>query len=232
MLDKIQHAKVPVLISFSICPFVQRSAILLEEKQQPYERINIDLANKPEWFLQLSPTGRVPALVVKDDNANPTTLFESAVINEYLDEAFGTPLLVGTSLEKASMRAWISYSETLIGLQYKLMLATQSDDFAEKLTQFVSALKKLKPAPGKPFFNGVAFSLVDVAIAPVFTRLKWLPHVTLQLQQEAKNQPDSAALLNWINHLSNYPAVKQSVSTSFDTDFVNYFKQRDSFALN
>lgn len=105
MLDKIQKANVPVLVSFSICPFVQRSAILLEEKLQAYERINIDLANKPEWFLQLSPTGRVPALVVKDDNANPTTLFESAVINEYLDEAFGTPLLAGTSLEKASMRA-------------------------------------------------------------------------------------------------------------------------------
>lgn len=111
------------------------------------------------------------------------------------------------------------------------MLATHSDEFADKLTQFMSALKKLKPAPGKPFFNGAAFSLVDVAVAPVFTRLKWLPHVTLQLQQEAKTQPNSAALLNWINHLSNYPAVKQSVPASFDSDFVNHFRQRNSAAL-
>lgn len=231
MLEKIQQSTQPVLISFSICPFVQRSAILLEEKNQPYERINIDLANKPDWFLGLSPSGKVPALVVKDPSGTPTTLFESAVINEYLDEAYGAPLLTGSPLEKADMRAWISYSETLIGLQYQVMLATESAAFNEKLQQFITALKKATPAEGKPFFNGKTFSLVDAAIAPVFTRLKWLPQVRLKLEQEAKTENNHTALLKWIDHLCNYSAVKQSVPNGFEQEFVSYFKARNSAAL-
>ena len=65
------------LISFDLCPFVQRSVITLLEKDIPFKRTNIDLANKPDWFLQISPLGKVPVLKI-DGNI----LFESAVINE------------------------------------------------------------------------------------------------------------------------------------------------------
>lgn len=68
----------PTLISFKLCPYVQRSVINLLEKKVDYEIKYIDLANKPEWFLKISPFRRVPVLVVGED-----VLFESAVINEY-----------------------------------------------------------------------------------------------------------------------------------------------------
>ena len=70
------------LISFKLCPFVQRSIITLLEKGVGYEIEHIDLSNKPQWFLDISPFGKVPVLVVDDD----VVLFESAVINEFLDE--------------------------------------------------------------------------------------------------------------------------------------------------
>ena len=65
------------LISFPLCPYVQRAAILLLEKGVEFERVDIDLANKPDWFLKLSPLGKVPVLVVEQDGREQV-LFESA----------------------------------------------------------------------------------------------------------------------------------------------------------
>ena len=50
------------LISHKLCPYVQRAVIALNEKGVPFERIDIDLANKPDWFLKISPLGKVPVL--------------------------------------------------------------------------------------------------------------------------------------------------------------------------
>ena len=71
----------PELISFKLCPFVQRSVIVLLEKEAPFDITYIDLSNPPDWFKAISPMGKVPVLKVDD-----TVLFESAVIMEYLDE--------------------------------------------------------------------------------------------------------------------------------------------------
>lgn len=63
------------LISNHLCPYTQRAVIQLAEKGLPCERVYIDLANKPEWFLQMSPLGKVPVLRMQD-----ATVFETAVI--------------------------------------------------------------------------------------------------------------------------------------------------------
>src|SRR4051812_13364367 len=69
------------LVSHKLCPYVQRAVIALMEKGVPFERVDIDLANKPDWFLAISPLGKTPVLQVGD-----TAVFESAVILEYLEE--------------------------------------------------------------------------------------------------------------------------------------------------
>ena len=69
------------LISHKLCPYVQRVAIALAEKGVPFERIDIDLADKPDWFLNVSPLGKTPVLLAGD-----TAIFESAVILEYLED--------------------------------------------------------------------------------------------------------------------------------------------------
>src|SRR5215467_2696735 len=75
------------LISHKLCPYVQRAVIALTEKGVPFERIDIDLANKPDWFLKISPLGKTPVLVVGDH-----AIFESAVILKYLEETQVEPL--------------------------------------------------------------------------------------------------------------------------------------------
>jgi glutathione S-transferase len=76
------------LISHKLCPYVQRAVIALTEKRVSFERIDIDLANKPDWFLKVSPLGKTPVLVVGDH-----AIFESAVILEYLEETQAHPLI-------------------------------------------------------------------------------------------------------------------------------------------
>ncbi|MGO8654936.1 glutathione S-transferase family protein, partial [Rhizobium ruizarguesonis] len=74
------------LVSHHLCPYVQRAAIALLEKGVPFERINIDLADKPDWFLQISPLGKVPLLRIEEEDGSEAVLFESSVICEYLEE--------------------------------------------------------------------------------------------------------------------------------------------------
>src|SRR5882724_6238219 len=92
------------LISHKLCPYVQRAVIALTEKGVAFERIDIDLANKPDWFLKVSPLGKTPVLGVGD-----TAIFESAVILEYLEETQQTPLHPADPLDRAEHRAWIEF---------------------------------------------------------------------------------------------------------------------------
>lgn len=69
------------LISHRLCPYVQRAVIALNEKGVAFERIDIDLASKPDWFLKISPLGKVPVLRVSNESGE-VTLFESNVICE------------------------------------------------------------------------------------------------------------------------------------------------------
>ena len=85
------------LVSHHLCPYVQRAVIVAFEKGVVLERTSIDLAAKPDWFLVLSPTGKVPLLRVSDDIGAHHVLFESAAICEYLDETVASPLLPSVS---------------------------------------------------------------------------------------------------------------------------------------
>ena len=76
------------LISHKLCPYVQRAVIALTEKGVPFERIDIDLANKPDWFLKISPLGKVPVLLVETADGE-AALFESNVICEYIEDTQG-----------------------------------------------------------------------------------------------------------------------------------------------
>lgn len=152
------------LISHKLCPYVQRAAITLAEKGIAFERIDIDLANKPEWFLQVSPLGKTPVLLV-DGQA----IFESAVICEYLDETMPHRMHPEAALERAQHRAWIEFaSATLNSIGGFYNAADEQilhDKTAELKTKFVQLEKQLG---GEPYFSGENFSLVDAAFAPVF----------------------------------------------------------------
>jgi len=114
------------LISFDLCPFVQRSVITLLEKKAPFKVTYIDLAKPPKWFLEISPFGKVPVLKAEDQ-----VIFESAVINEYVDEVTPPRLMPEKPITKAINRAWIEFASELLMLQYQMSIAASQKDYEE-----------------------------------------------------------------------------------------------------
>ena len=156
------------LISFKLCPFVQRSVITLEEKAVPYKITYIDLSDKPRWFLDISPLGKVPVLRVGD-----TVIFESAVINEYIEETTGGGMHPSDPIARAHNRAWIEFSSTIIMDSYQMIMAATEEQAREKAEVTRTKLARLEDQFKGPLFNGSEFSLVDAAIAPLLQRLAW-----------------------------------------------------------
>lgn len=157
------------LVSFKLCPFVQRSVITLEEKGVPYEVRYIELDDKPAWFIELSPLGKVPVLQVDE-----TVLFESAVINEFLDEVAGSSrMLPHEPLPRARDRAWIEFASALLAEHWQMTMAPESDAAMRFRDGLRTKLERLEGEVQGPYWHGETFSLVDTAVAPLLQRLDW-----------------------------------------------------------
>lgn len=208
------------IISFGICPFVQRAIITMNFKQIPYEVEYIDLKFKPEWFLKISPFGKVPVLQDRDE-----IIFESAVINEYLDEISGG-LLMGTDvLEKAKARGLIEVASNATMNLYKVSTAQSKDESKlpkaalEKDLEFL--LKKFKG----PFYRGNNFSLIDTSVIPILYRLKILQNLSdsLKIDQAIRQK-----LKKWMDSTLDLDIVKKSVPVTFENDFKSFLKEKGS----
>lgn len=156
--------KTLTLISHPLCPYVQRAVIALSEKGVSFKRIDIDLANKPDWFKALSPLGKTPVLVVDD-----TAIFESAVILEYLEETQDKPLHPADALRRAEHRSWIEFGSAILADIAGVYSAPTGDIFSAKTISLSDKFALLEARLGEgPFFNGPSFSLVDAVYAPIF----------------------------------------------------------------
>jgi glutathione S-transferase len=162
------------LVSFELCPYVERSRIVLLEKRVPHDVQFIDLAAKPAWFLAVSPMGRVPVLLVDD-----RPIFESMVINELIEELHpDPPLLPDGPIDRAEARSWIVFANDVVfpaSFAATLALAGggAGDALAKPLATLRDALGKLEAQVargGGPNFSGAAFTLVDAAFAPFLRR--------------------------------------------------------------
>ncbi len=151
------------LISHALCPYVQRAVISLAEKGVPFERIDVDLANKPDWFLELSPLGKTPVLLVGD-----TAIFESAVILEYLEDTQSPPLHPADPLARAEHRAWIEFGSAILNDIAGLYGAPDEASFAAKATALRAKFARVEERLKGPWFDGERFSLVDTVFGPVF----------------------------------------------------------------
>lgn len=152
------------LVSHALCPYVQRIAIALAEKGVAHDRVTVDLANKPDWFLAMSPLGRTPVLLVDD-----AALFESAAILEYLEETQPNPLHPAEPVERARHRAWIGFgSETLNDIAG--FYGAPDDALLDaKAAALRARFRLLEKHLGQgPWFAGERFQLVDAVFGSVF----------------------------------------------------------------
>lgn len=154
------------LISFKNCPFVQRVMGALVMKKVPFEIEYIELNNKPQWFLDISPNGQVPVLVTEDD----TVLFESDAIVEYLDDKYA-PIEEVTAEQKALDRAWSYQASKHYMPQCGTMGSKDKDTFDTRLENLQKAFLKAENKLGDTqFFKGNYISNVDIAWLPLLHR--------------------------------------------------------------
>ncbi|HTV87877.1 MAG TPA: glutathione S-transferase family protein [Stellaceae bacterium] len=163
-----------MLVSFKTCPWVQRSAIVLREKNTAFELRHIEPDNRPDWFLAISPHKKVPVLTVDDK----ISLFESNAINEYLDETIEPRLHPADPVERARNRAWTDYVPTFAGAVTGCAYSTTEEAYKKALEQTPVAFERLEKAlvaqGSGPFFNGTQYSLVDAAYTPFLQRYLFL----------------------------------------------------------
>jgi glutathione S-transferase len=208
------------LISFKLCPFVQRSTITLEEKGVPYSIEYIDLADKPAWFLALSPTGKVPLLRVHDDDGQETVLFESAVINEYVDEASGGSLLPRDPLRKAQQRAMIEFASLALADAWRLSVTTDAAELDKSRAELVRKLGRFESHVVGPLYAGQDFSLLDSAVIPLLLRCGWMLEVMPELDLFA-GLPKVAA---WWAASVERPSVVRSAVPDIRALFHDYMR--------
>ena len=179
-----------MLVSFKTCPWVQRSAIVLREKNTAFELRHIEPDNRPDWFLAISPHKKVPVLRI-DDNLS---LFESNAINEYLDETIEPRLHPADPIERAINRAWTDYVPTFASTVTATAYADTEEDYNKAAAGIPVPFERLEKALEKqgkgPFFNGDKYSLVDAAYAPFLQRYFFLDRVKT------------------LGHIENYPRLK------------------------
>jgi glutathione S-transferase len=202
------------LISHLLCPYVQRAVIALREKRVPYERIDIDLAAKPDWFLQISPLGKTPVLLV---DGQP--VFESAVICEYLEDTRGPQLHPADPLLRARHRAWIEFASATLNAIWTFYTARDDAAYDAAAIVLKERFSQVEKALGDgPYFGGAQFSLVDAAFAPVFRYFDVFDPLSGVDFFEAA--PKTRA---WRNALALRQSAREAVSDDYPallTDFV------------
>jgi glutathione S-transferase len=199
------------LISHKLCPYVQRAVIALNEKGVPFERVDIDLANKPDWFLKISPLGKVPVLVVRSDEAE-VALFESKVICEYIEDTqAGAKLHPRDALQRAQHRAWMEFGSTILSELWGLETTGDPAIFESKRATVAAKFARVEEALGSgPFFAGEQFSLVDAVFAPIF-RYFDVFDTLIDLSVFAKAPKVRA----WRAELAKRPSVRTAVGADY-----------------
>jgi glutathione S-transferase len=210
------------LVSHKLCPFVQRAVIALKEKGVPFERIDIDLNNKPEWFLKISPLGKTPVLLVGDK-----AIFESAVILEYLEETQPRPLHPTDAVDRAEHRAWIEYGSAVLGDIWGLETAKDEASFKVKVKQSEERFARLEARlVAAPWFDGESFSLVDAVFAPAFRYFDVFDQIG-----DFGILAGKPKIARWRKSLRDRASVREAVGADYPELLRAFMQKHDAYLL-
>lgn len=207
------------LMSHTLCPYVQRAAISLAEKDVPFERTFIDLANKPDWFLAISPLGKTPVLSV---DGQP--IFESAAILEYLEDTLPPQLHPDDPMARAQHRGWIEFGSAVLSDIVGFYAAEDAKVFAEKVASLSAKFARLEDQlKDGPYFDGDEFTLVDAVFGPVFRYFDTFDQIgdfgilTGKMKVQA-----------WREVLAKRPSVIDAVSVNYPAQLWTFLLNRNS----
>jgi len=200
--------------------------IILRAKQVQFDVTYINLLEKPDWFLEISPHGKVPVLKVGEHN-----LFESNAIAEFLEEQVEPRLHPGDPIKRARNRAWTDYVPTFASAVSAVYYAKDASALAAAIEQARVPLSRLEGALASeqegdgPYFNGAALSMVDAAYAPFFQRL-----AMIDAKRDTGVLDDFPRVKAWAGRLLDTEAVTGSVHESFPEVFAATLKRRELYA--
>eukprot|EP00916_Digyalum_oweni_P011515 GHVL01019164.1.p1 GENE.GHVL01019164.1~~GHVL01019164.1.p1 ORF type:complete len:217 (-),score=13.71 GHVL01019164.1:1240-1890(-) len=198
------------------CPFAQRTRLVLAQKRIPHETVNVDLKEKPEWFLERNPLGMVPTLE-QDDKV----VYESLITCDYLDDVYPQNRLTPADPYRKAQDAMLVdyYGSKCIPNYYKVMRTEGKDEEAkETLTKALQKLDEEVSKRGK-FFGGEQVAMIDFMLWPWFERIGLLKSAAPDLLPSATKFPK---LFAWTQAMLQEPAVK---ATLFDLDTHMIFVQ-------
>ncbi len=201
------------LIQSEVCPYAQRTHMCLLEKSLDFDIVEVDLADKPAWFEEISPYGKVP--VLEDGEIR---IYESSVINEYLDEVYRHPPLMPSSASaRAVARIWIDFDNVrFVPAFYRVLLEQDLPRQQKIVDQLVDHMKYMEEAgfashwKGPYWFNG-DISLVDLTLYPHFERM-----AVLETYRNISIPPACHKLMEWCAAMKERPSAR---FTAHDDDY-------------
>ena len=218
----------PTLVSHYLCPYVQRASIVLSEKGVAFERHYIDLAAKPDWFLRISPLGKVPLLAIPQTGRDDAILFESAVICEYLEETqAGAPLHPADRMIRARHRGWMEFGSSVLADLWVYETTKDAEQFDAKRQTLAAKLAMLEQELGEGlYFAGKHFSMVDAVFAPVFRYFEMFETLF------ESGIFDGLSRVNaWRKALAVRPSVVEAVTEDYQQRLMVFLRQHDAYLL-
>lgn len=209
------------IVSFKICPFVQRVTALLEAKNASYEVEYINLSNKPEWFLKASPNGQVPILITDTGEV----LFESDAIAEYIEETVPGNLFNADPIRKSQERAWSYLASKHYLVQCSAQRSQDKEVLLERAENLRKAFSKLETKlTDSKFFGGDNLGMVDIAWLPLLHRASIIEDHS---GYEFLNQFPKVKLLQ--KNILETGLAEKSVSQDFEDKFTAFYLSEETY---
>lgn len=206
------------LISHHLCPYVQRAAIVLAEKKIPHERTYVDLANKPDWFVRLSPLGRVPVL-----QTNTAIVFESQVIAEYLNEITPGTLHPHDPLDKARHRSWIEIGSQTLAAIAVFYGAGDAESFEHRRLLLREKFVRVENELSGPLFAGDGFFMIDGVWGTIFRYFDVFDQIA-----DFGVMAGLDKVQTWRKAISQRPSVAQASPAGYSKRLTVFLQNRNS----
>jgi glutathione S-transferase len=196
------------IFSAEVCPYAQRTRMVLIEKGVDFTLREVDLANKPDWFLGVSPYAKVPVI-----RHQGRVVYESAIINEYLDEVYPEPPMMPEAPgARATVRIWIDFMNMkLLPCFYRLLMAQEPEKQAQEAETLTAHFRLVETAVrdegSGPYLFGARLSLADLSLYPWFERLPALEHYRGTMLPD-----DCSRLKSWFDVMEQTKSARETTN--------------------
>jgi len=219
MIPAASDSDKPVLYSMAVCPYAQRTEILLRTKNIAYDAVQIDISQpRPAHLLAVNPLGKVPVLIHCGKALN-----ESSIINEYLDEVYpDTPMMPADPYQRALSRLLIDYCNTQFSANHYRLLMEQQPDRRRRAEAAVLAdwrwldafLMRINPDGD---YAWDSFGMADLSYAPFFQRFV----LNTYFWDFKLPEGELGRVRRWQQALREHPAVR--ATSMSDEDYIKLY---------